>query len=122
VVDVGHHDAYSVPRGILPKCARQLQGLPVVFVGVHCPLEVIMERRRATWHTADNDDGSIPQAVLLWQQAVHLPGIYDLEVDTSVLSSQECAALIHQRLTDGRPPSAFQHLATITTRRKRAVR
>src|SRR6185503_19562481 len=33
VVDVGHHDAYSVPRGILPACARQLQGLPVLFVG-----------------------------------------------------------------------------------------
>jgi len=122
VVDVGHHDAYSVPRGILPKCARQLQGLPVFFVGVHCPLEVLMERRRASWLTDNNDDGSIPQAVLLWQQAVHLPGIYDVEVDTSVLSAQECAALIQQRLTDGRPPSAFQHLATITTRRKRAVR
>jgi chloramphenicol 3-O phosphotransferase len=122
VVDVGHHDAYSVPRGILPKCARQLQGLPVLFVGVHCPLEVIMERRQATWHTDNNADGSIPQAVLLWQQAVHMPGIYDLEVDTSVRSSEECAALIHQRLTDGRPPSAFQQLATITTRRKQAVR
>jgi chloramphenicol 3-O-phosphotransferase len=36
VVDVGHHDAYSVPRGILPQCARQLHGLPVLFVGVHC--------------------------------------------------------------------------------------
>jgi chloramphenicol 3-O phosphotransferase len=122
VVDVGHHDAYSVPQGILPKCARQLQGLPVLFVGIYCPLEVIMERRRATWQTGNNDDGSIPQAVRLWQQAVHVPGIYDLEVDTSVLSSQECAALIHQRLTDGPPPSAFQHLATITLRRKRAAR
>ncbi|HEU5347977.1 MAG TPA: hypothetical protein VFU63_05130 [Ktedonobacterales bacterium] len=115
VVDVGHHDAYSVPRGILPQCARQLEGLPVLFVGVHCPLDVIMERRRATWHTANNDDGAIPPAVRLWQQAVHMPGIYDLEVDTSVLSSEECAALIYQRLKDGPPPSAFRHLATIPT-------
>ncbi len=81
-----------------------------------------MARRRATWHTGATDDGSIPPAVHLWQQAVHMPGIYDLEVDTSVLSSEECAALIQQRLTDGRPPSAFQQLATITMRRKRAVR
>src|SRR6184192_3102227 len=82
VVDVGHHDAYSVPRGILPNCARQLQGLPVLFVGVRCPIEVIMQRRLATWHAGYTDDGSVPQPVSLWQQAVHLPGIYDLEVDT----------------------------------------
>ena len=121
VVDVGHHDAYSVPRGILPKCARQLRGLPVLFVGVHCPLEVIMQRRRATWHTEDNDDSAIPQAVRLWQQAVHVPGIYDVEVDTSVLSSEECAALIRQRLTDGQPRSALPYLAAVTIRRTRTV-
>lgn len=122
VVDVGHHDAYAVPHGILPTCARQLHGLPVVFVGVHCPLEVVMHRRRATWPTANDDDGAIPPAVRLWQQAVHVPGIYDLEVDTSVLTAEECAALIQQRLKDGPPPSAFQSLATIRMRRNRAAR
>src|SRR6266566_3978048 len=81
VVDVGHHDAYSVPRGILPNCAQLLQGLPVLFVGVRCPPKVIMERRRATWHVDNTDNGSVPKAVSLWQQAVHVPGIYDLEVD-----------------------------------------
>src|SRR5688500_2324587 len=49
VVDVGHHDAYSVPRGVLPDCARRLRGLPVLFVGVRCPLDVVVDRRRATW-------------------------------------------------------------------------
>jgi chloramphenicol 3-O-phosphotransferase len=49
VVDAVHHDAYSVPRQILRTCARQLQGLPVLFVGVRCPVEVALERRRATW-------------------------------------------------------------------------
>ncbi len=113
VVDVGHHDAYSVPRGILPNCAQLLQGLPVLFVGVRCPLKVIMERRRATWHV---DGDSVPKAVSLWQQAVHVPGIYDLEVDTSVLSSEECAGVIRQRLENGPPPSAFQRLAAMVTR------
>src|ERR671923_1531132 len=101
VVDVGHHDAYSVPRGILPACARQLQGLPVLFVGVRCPIEVVMERRRATWGagaTGSPDDGSVPMPVRLWQQAVHMPGIYDLEVDTAVLSPEACADVIRQRL------------------------
>jgi len=53
--------------------------------------------------------------VRLWQQAVHAPGIYDLEVDTSVLSPEECAGVIRQRLDDGPPPSAFQRLAAMAT-------
>jgi len=116
VVDVGHHDAYSVPRGILPNCARQLTGLPVLFVGVRCPLEVIMERRRATWHVDSTYERSIPGPVSLWQQAVHVPGIYDLEVDTSVLSSEECTDVIRQRIVNGPPPLAFQLLSSITSR------
>jgi chloramphenicol 3-O phosphotransferase len=108
VVDVGHHDAYSVPLRILPNCAKQLQDLPVFFVGVRCPLEVILQRRHATWHT---DDTTIPEAVILWQQVVHGPGIYDLEVDTSLLSPEECAEVIRQRLENGSPPTAFQRLA-----------
>jgi amino acid/peptide:H+ symporter len=113
VVDVGHHHAYSVPLGILPACARQLQDLPVLFVGVRCPLDVVMERRRATWGGGKADDGAVPQAVRLWQQAVHVPGIYDLEIDTSVLSPEQCADLIRQRLEAGPPPSAFQRLAAM---------
>jgi chloramphenicol 3-O phosphotransferase len=118
VVDVGHHDAYSVPRGILPACARRLSGLPVLFVGVRCPIEVVMERRRATWgagSAGSADDGSVPAPVRRWQETVHAPGIYDLEVDTSVLSPEACAAVIRRRLADGPPPTAFQHLAAMAT-------
>ena len=111
VVDVGHHDFYSVPRRILPRCAQQLSDLPVLFVGVRCPIEVVMERRLATWGVGKSEDGSIPQPVLRWQEAVHVPGIYDLEVDTSVLSSEQCAEVIRRRLADGPPGSAFQRIA-----------
>jgi chloramphenicol 3-O phosphotransferase len=110
VVDVGHHDAYSVPLGILPSCASLLNGLPVLFVGVRCPLEVVMARRRATWGT-DPADGSVPAPVQLWQRAVHEPGIYDLEVDTSMLSPEECADAIRRRLESRPAPSAFSRLA-----------
>ena len=48
VVDVGHHDGYSAPLGILATSACQLRGLPVLFVGVRCPLEIVLERRRLT--------------------------------------------------------------------------
>jgi len=113
VVDVGHHDAYAVPRGILPDCARRLSGLPAWFVGVRCPIEIIMERRRATWGAVSAADAPAPPPVRLWQQAVHSPGIYDLEVDTSVLSPEACAALVRQRLEHGPPPSAFQRLAAM---------
>jgi chloramphenicol 3-O phosphotransferase len=116
VVDVGHHDDYSVPRGILPACARQLTGLPVLFVGVRCPLPVIMERRRHTWGagTRQNaDEGSLLRAVSRWQQAVHVPGIYDLEVDTSVLSAEACADLIRRHLNAAPPSAAFQLLAAM---------
>ncbi len=112
VVDVGHHDAYSVSRGILASCARQLAGLPVLFVGVRCPIDVVMERRRATWGV-DNDDGTVPEPVKRWQDAVHVPGIYDLELDTSLLAPEECAGLIRQRLAVGPPPTAFHDLAAL---------
>jgi chloramphenicol 3-O phosphotransferase len=111
VVDVGHHDGYSVPLEILPMCARILSGFPVWFIGIKCPLETIMERRIATWKKGYTDEGDIPKPVLLWQHLVHIPGIYDLEVDTSLFSPKQGAELIRARLEKGPPPTAFQILA-----------
>lgn len=117
VVDVGHHDAYAVPRGILVDSARRLDGLPVLFVGVRCPLDVIMERRRSgaepgRRYVAASADAPVPAPVLRWQEAVHVPGLYDLEVDTAALSPADCADAIRRRLDAGvEPPSAFQRLA-----------
>lgn len=127
VVDVGHHDSYSVPRGILFSCARQLKGLPVLFVGVRCPLTVVMERRRATWGVSlasgmPGTDGTVPEAVRLWQEAVHIPGIYDLEVDTGVFSPEACAAFIRQRIDKGPPATAFERLAAMTIGEENASR
>ncbi|EAL13342.1 chloramphenicol phosphotransferase protein [Bacillus cereus G9241] len=115
VVDVGHHDNYSVPWRILPECARILKGLPVMFVGVHCPIKIIMKRRIETWKVGYSEDGSIPLPVKLWQESVHELGIYNLEIDTSVLTPEECANLIRLRLENGPPPTAFQlieHMGT----------
>jgi chloramphenicol 3-O phosphotransferase len=113
VVDIGHHDGYSLSRAILPQCARLLNGLPVLFVGVRCSIETIMRRRQDTWGEALADDGSIPAQALLWQQAVHTPGIYDIEVDTSVLSPDACARLIRTELDSDSAPTAFQRLAAM---------
>ncbi len=112
VVDAVHHDGYSVRRNILRSCARQLRGLPVLFVGVRCPVEVALERRRATWGGAGYArGGSVADPVTLWHEAVHTPGVYDLDVDTSVLRPDECADLIADRLAHGPPPTAFARLA-----------
>ena len=108
VADVGHHDAYAEPRLILPDCARRLEGLPAWLVGVRCPIDEVMRRRRATW--GGGADGLVPPPVRRWQEAVHQPGIYDLEVDTSRLSPEACAAAIRRHLETGPPPSAFRRL------------
>ena len=107
VVDVGHHDAYSVPRGILFDSARRLSGLPVLLVGVRCPVEVIMERRWKTWSPERGLDDHIRR----WQREVHIPGIYDIEVDTSQLTPAECADTIRRRLEDNTVPTACKRLA-----------
>ncbi len=118
VVDVGHHDAYAVPRGILFESARRLDGLPVLFVGVRCPIDVIMERRHNTgWNTGTSAEPPVPDPVRRWQRDVHIPGIYDLDVDTSVLSPEDCAQVIRRQLDIGPAPSAFQDLAAMTTKR-----
>lgn len=112
VVDVGHHDAYSRPLHILPRCARKLAGLPALVVGVRCPLDVIMERRQATgWPVPE--DGSVPVPVARWQETVHIPGIYDLEVDTSKLTTEECVVEIRRCLEEPPQPSAVERLAAM---------
>jgi len=120
VVDVGHHDAYSVPLGILPDCARRLAGLPVLFVGVRCPIDTIMDRRRegqagrAGLYSVAAEGEPVPPTALAWQREVHIPGLYDLEVDTLEMTPEGCAAVIGRRLREGvQAPTAFQRLAAM---------
>ena len=112
VVDAGLHEGYSRPLGILPLCARLLEGLPVLFVGVRCPLEVIWQRRRESWGQDEaTADDSLRRAVERWQDVVHAAVAYDLEVDTSILAPAQCADLIATRVADGPPGVAFERLA-----------
>ena len=72
-VDVGIYDA-----AVAEDARARLAGLPVLWVGVRCPLEEL-EARGGTRR---------------WHDVVHTQLAYDLEVDTSVLSPAECAARI----------------------------
>jgi chloramphenicol 3-O phosphotransferase len=114
VADLGHHDWYSRPLGILPACARRMAGLDVLFVGVHCPIETIMARRNADPQGGFYAAGdAVPEPVQRWQDAVHVPGIYDLEVDTGVMTPEDCALAVEAALVDPPRPSAFEQLAAV---------
>ena len=111
VADFGHYDA-----AILADCAGRLEGLPAYFVGVRCPIEVIMERRNASQpgrYAVGTAEEPVPPPVQRWQDQVHALGVYDVEVDTSKLSPEECAGVIAARLAA--PPLAFAQLAKSLT-------
>jgi chloramphenicol 3-O phosphotransferase len=115
VADLGLHDHYAERKGVLSDAARRLAGLPLLFVGIHCPLKIIMERRNAGAdgrHYSNGPSDDPPPIVRLWSQAVHAPGVYDLELDTGTLTPQDCAQAIRRRLdAPDTAPSALQRLA-----------
>ena len=113
VMDVKHHDRFTIPRPILPDCARRLDGIRVLFVGVRCAIDAIWSRRQATWgHDRETAGADVVAAVELSQTACHDHGVdYDLELDTSLASTAECVASIRAALADPPSPSAFEQLA-----------
>jgi chloramphenicol 3-O phosphotransferase len=93
--------------------------LPAYCIGVRCPVEVIMARRYADpgggggqdgRYVTSEPDGSIPDVIFRWERAVHNPGTYDLEVNTSTEAPEACAAAILRRVREG-PPVAFSTMA-----------
>ena len=108
-VDVGHYE-----KEILDEAAERLEGLPVLFVGVHCPLETIMERRRAAgaerYAIAAEDEPVPPPVAAL---AARGPRGLDLRPRGrhARLSASECAAAVAERLRGLalQPPSPGWH-------------
>ncbi|HEY6569566.1 MAG TPA: AAA family ATPase [Candidatus Limnocylindrales bacterium] len=85
--------------------ARRLAAHEVLFVGVRCPREVVVERERA------RRDRTIGQAAAQFD-VVHRAGGYDLEVDTSVLSPEAVADAIARAVEAGFPARPFAKLAS----------
>lgn len=101
VMDVYHHDDYPEPLGTLDIARRELAGVRALFVGVNAPVEVIWERREQTWgQRRDAVDAVVRRAVELHDAAARAL-TYDLELDTSALSADECVARIARRLAEG---------------------
>ena len=70
VMDVGYHTWYADPFDPYQYGLHYLQDLPVLFVGIRCPIETIMERRNAT-ESGYVKGPDIPEPVQRWQDAVH---------------------------------------------------
>lgn len=72
-----------------------MEGIDVVFVGVHCAVGELERRERIR---GDRAAGTAAKQIDL----VHLHKVYDLEVDTSTHSAETCSTLIRTFL-EGNP-------------------
>lgn len=66
----------------------------MLWVGVTCPLDVIMARRHADQSGRYLAGGTAPAPVRRWQTVVHAGKRYDLEIDTSCTTPADAAAMI----------------------------
>ncbi|MFG2352432.1 AAA family ATPase [Streptomyces sp. NPDC048521] len=74
-----------------------------VLIGVRCPLPELERRER------ERGDRQPGLAALQYDQ-VHAHGAHDLDIDTSLLSPQECALRIRDFLARRTRPTAFEQL------------
>ena len=89
-----------VPQNWLAECLDLLAPFTVYFIGVHCPLEELRRRELA------RGDRGIGQAERQLGR-VHRHGVYDLELDTSLLSAEQCALKIKELVGRDAHPQAL---------------
>lgn len=77
-------------------CAAVLADLPAWLIGVRCPLPVLEERERS------RGDRTLGQSAAQ-HELVHAHGVYDFEVDTSLLGPAACAEAIRDAIAGGAP-------------------
>ncbi len=80
-------------------------GLRVVFVGVCCPLDVLEAREK------ERGDRQIGTARYQYDR-VYANKNYDVEVDTSQMSVEECVSVIRGVVNSDTQPTAFNLLRT----------
>jgi chloramphenicol 3-O phosphotransferase len=98
IVDDVLHD-----RRVLHAAVETFAGLPVLLVGLRLPREVAERRERER-----GDRG--PGGAAAFYDLVHAHAIYDLELDTSILSPEECALRIKAALQAPGRMEAMQRL------------
>ena len=91
LADVGLNvivDHVILERAWLEECARLWAKLDVLFVGVRCPLEVVLRRE------LEREEARTQGQAEAQFEVVHRWATYDIEVDTSVLTPDEAVARI----------------------------
>jgi chloramphenicol 3-O phosphotransferase len=96
-------DTVLQERSWVTPCIMTFVGLDVVFVGVRCSLEVLENREKAR---ADRREGTARYQ----HDRVHAHGVYDIEVDTSVMPLGECVSRILNYVQSQMRPFAFRKL------------
>ena len=91
-------DHVLLDAGWVRDAAGTLAPYPLLSVGVRCPLAEVV-RREAT-----RGDRTLGQARAQFE-SVHAHAGYDIEVDTSLATPDECAATIADALTSHRTPT-----------------
>jgi chloramphenicol 3-O phosphotransferase len=86
----------------LRECVELLADQKVLFVGVQCPLEELARREKER----EREEGTARRQY----EAVHMHGMYDVEVNTATSSSLECARQVKEGLEEKREVSAFRQL------------
>ena len=95
-------DDIILERDFLEDYLQAMLGIDLYFVGVRCPAEVISEREAVR-------PGRFPGTAVGHLHICHAHGDYDIEVDTSRQSPEECARDVIKRVNAG-PPEAFARL------------
>ena len=95
-------DDIILEQGFLEDYLHVMEGINLYFIGVRCTAEIISEREAMR-------PGRFPGTAVGHMDICHAHGKYDIEVETSSKSPEECARNIIRRLGDG-PPEAFSKL------------
>lgn len=89
----------------VPLYSSSFDGLPVILIGVRCPLEIAVRRERKRTDRLSGPLDLPPEAFA----AVHAGIDYDLDVDTSIEGAEQLAARLAPRLRII-TPRAFEQL------------
>ena len=81
------------------------EAVPVLLIGVHCPVEIAQQRERSRLDRRRPLDLAVPAYDL-----VHSHGGYDVDVDTSRCTPAEAASAVAQAIAEWPAPGAFEQL------------
>ena len=95
-------DDIILERDFLEDYLQAMLGIDLYFVGVRCPAQVILRREAIR-------PGRFPGTAVGHLHICHAHVDYDVEVDTSTQSPEECARDVVKRVKAG-PPEAFARL------------